>query len=47
MDEDYYSQPGNLFRLMRPEQKAQLFGNTAPPPAVRRVRFRFVTSATA
>jgi catalase len=28
-DEDYYSQPAALFRLMRPEQKAQLFGNTA------------------
>ena len=28
-DEDYYSQPGNLFRMMKPEQKAQLFGNTA------------------
>ncbi len=28
-DEDYYSQPGKLFRLMRSEQKTQLFGNTA------------------
>ncbi|HNY29222.1 MAG TPA: catalase-related domain-containing protein, partial [Candidatus Sumerlaeota bacterium] len=28
-DTDYYSQPGLLFRLMSPEQKAALFGNTA------------------
>ncbi|TGN98119.1 catalase [Burkholderia sp. USMB20] len=28
-DEDYYSQPGALFRLMSPEQKLQLFDNTA------------------
>jgi catalase len=28
-DDDYYSQPGMLFRLMSPEQKAALFGNTA------------------
>ncbi|MDY0162028.1 catalase [Desulfobotulus sp.] len=28
-DADYYSQPGALFRLMRPEQKEVLFGNTA------------------
>ena len=29
VDEDYYSQPGALFRLMTPEQKQQLFDNTA------------------
>jgi len=28
-DEDYYSQPGLLFRLMSPEQKKILFENTA------------------
>ncbi len=28
-DEDYYSQPGNLFRLMNDEEKQLLFNNTA------------------
>ncbi len=28
-DNDYYSQPGNLFRLMSPEQQQLLFENTA------------------
>lgn len=28
-DNDYYSQPGNLFRLMTPEQQEVLFNNTA------------------
>ncbi len=28
-DDDYYSQPGNLFRLMNPEQQQVLFENTA------------------
>ncbi|MCC6390759.1 MAG: catalase [Bryobacterales bacterium] len=28
-DDDYYSQPGRLFRLMKPEQREALFGNTA------------------
>ena len=28
-DEDYYSQPGKLFRLMNAKQKEALFGNTA------------------
>jgi catalase len=28
-DEDYYSQPGNLFRLMSDAQKSILFTNTA------------------
>ncbi len=28
-DSDYYSQPGDLFRLMTPEQQERLFGNTA------------------
>ncbi len=29
VDEDYYSQPGNLFRLMKPEQQLLLCENTA------------------
>ena len=28
-DDDYYSQPGALFRLMNPDQQKALFGNTA------------------
>jgi len=28
-DDDYYTQPGDLFRLMTPEQKQVLFTNTA------------------
>src|ERR1700757_4410986 len=28
-DDDYFSQPGNLFRLMSPEQQQALFDNTA------------------
>jgi len=28
-DDDYYSQPGKLFRLMSPAQRKALFGNTA------------------
>ena len=27
-DEDYYTQPGDLFRLMKPEQQKVLFENT-------------------
>jgi catalase len=29
VDDDHYEQPGNLFRLMTPEQKQLLFNNTA------------------
>jgi len=29
VDEDYFSQPGNLFRLMTPDQQEDLFHNTA------------------
>jgi catalase len=28
-DDDYFTQPGNLFRMMNPEQQEALFGNTA------------------
>lgn len=34
-DADYFEQPGKLFRLMSPEQKEALFGNTAEPWATR------------
>ena len=27
LDADYYTQPGNLFRLMKPEERARLIGN--------------------
>jgi catalase len=27
IDDDYYSQPGNLFRLMKPDAKERLIGN--------------------
>jgi catalase len=27
LDEDYYTQPGNLFRLMKPEERERLIGN--------------------
>ncbi|MGE4338819.1 MAG: catalase-related domain-containing protein, partial [Pigmentiphaga sp.] len=29
VDEDYFSQPGNLFRLMTPDEQQRLFENTA------------------
>jgi len=29
VDEDYFSQPGNLFRMLSPEEKQRLFDNTA------------------
>jgi catalase len=28
-DADYYTQPGNLFRLMTPDEQQRLFDNTA------------------
>jgi catalase len=28
-DADYFTQPGKLFRLMKPDEQARLFGNTA------------------
>ena len=30
-DDDYYTQPGKLFRLMNPAQQQVLFENTARP----------------
>jgi catalase len=28
-DHDYYSQPGNLFRMLKPDEQQRLFENTA------------------
>ena len=47
-DEDYFTQPGMLFRLMNTEQQAG--SSSATPPArwaMRRGRSRSATSATA
>ena len=43
-DDDYYSQPGNLFRLMTPDQQKVLFENTARAmgDAPREIRIRHV-----
>ena len=43
-DEDYYSQPGNLFRLMSPAQQQVLFDNTARSigEAPRDIQFRHI-----
>jgi catalase len=43
-DADYYSQPGLLFRLMKPEQQAVLFANTgrAMGDAPREVKIRHI-----
>ena len=43
-DEDYYSQPGKLFRLMTAEQQAILFANTARSigPATREIQLRHI-----
>ena len=45
-DHDYYSQPGNLFRMFSPEEKQRLFENTARAlgPASREVRDRHVAN---
>jgi catalase len=43
-DHDYYSQPGNLFRMFSAEEKQRLFENTARAlgPASKEVRDRHV-----
>lgn len=43
-DEDYYSQPGNLFRLMNEEQRTDLFRNTAAAigPAQQFIQIRHI-----
>jgi catalase len=47
-DHDYYSQPGNLFRMFSPEEKQRLFANTvrALGPASKEVRDRHVANCT-
>ena len=48
VDEDYYSQPGNLFRKMSPTQKQALFDNTASSlgGASKKVQDRHVANCT-
>ncbi|MCX6564805.1 MAG: catalase, partial [Candidatus Aminicenantes bacterium] len=43
-DDDYYTQPGMLFRLMGPEKQARLFANTARDiaKAPREVKIRHI-----
>jgi Catalase-related immune-responsive len=41
-DHDYYSQPGNLFRMFSPEEKQRLFANTFAP-SVRPLRRSGIT----
>jgi catalase len=47
-DQDYYSQPGALFRLMSPPQRQALFENTARSlgPAPREIQQRHVDNCT-
>jgi catalase len=47
-DHDYYSQPGNLFRMFSPGEKQRLFENTARAlgPASKEVRDRHVANCT-
>jgi catalase len=47
-DYDYYSQPGNLFRMLCPEEKQRLFENTARAlaPASKEVRDRHVSNCS-
>ncbi len=48
VDEDYYSQPGNLFRLMTPAQQQVLFENTARSVggAVKAIQQRHIDNCT-
>ena len=45
-DDDYYSQPGNLFRLMSKEQQQRLFDNTARSigGATREIQLRHIAN---
>ena len=47
-DHDYYSQPGNLFRMLCPEEKQRLFENTARSlaPAEKLIRDRHVSNCS-
>ena len=44
----YYSQPGNLFRMLCPEEKERLFENTARSlgPAPQKVRDRHIANCS-
>jgi catalase len=48
VDDDYYSQPGNLFRLLSPEEQQRLFDNTARAlgNAEKKVKDRHVANCT-
>jgi len=46
-DDDYYTQPGKLFRLMNPEQQKALFENTARAMEMLQKKPKSDTSATA
>jgi catalase len=47
-DDDYYTQPGKLFRLMNPEQQKVLFENTARAigDAPREIKLRHISNCT-
>ena len=47
-DDDYYSQPGNLFRLMNAKQQEALFGNTARAmgDAPNEIKIRHINNCT-
>ena len=48
MDDDYYSQPGKLFRMMSAEQQKVLFANTAGAigGAPREIQIRHIGNCT-
>jgi len=48
VDEDYFSQAGDLFRLMTPAERQRLFENTARAlaGATRQVQERHITNCT-
>ncbi len=47
-DDDYFSQPGALFRMMSPEQRQVLFGNTARAmgDAPKEIKLRHIRSCS-
>lgn len=47
-DDDYYSQPGNLFRLLKPDEQQRLFENTARAmgPASNEVHQRHIANCS-
>jgi catalase len=48
VDDDHWEQPGNLFRLMTPEQQQLLFDNTARSvgDAARHIQERHIANCT-